>query len=307
MKISHVFILLVFVAMACSNERETPKGYKYTLAAKGDGEKVAPGKFLVMSLLLKDEKDSVWYDNKKNDAPEIIPTRDTTGMSSEEGLDEIFRLLTKGDSVTMTIPAQTLFEKTWGQPVPQGVDPKRKLTFYLKVNDVLDSTAVMSLQQQIVARQNEKMMKEQAEQLKKDSVIISDYLKGKNIDALRTPSGLRYLVQKAGKGENAQVGQTVRINYAGYLLSGKYFDTSWEKIAKEQGMYTPGRPYEPYEIVIGQTPLIQGWDEIMLLMNKGTKLTVWVPSPLAYGKRRRSEDIVENSILVFDMEMVDIK
>jgi FKBP-type peptidyl-prolyl cis-trans isomerase len=34
---------------------------------------------------------------------------------------------------------------------------------------------------------------------------------------------------------------------------------------------------------------------------------VYIPSTLAYGNRKRSEDIVENSILVFDMEMVDIK
>jgi FKBP-type peptidyl-prolyl cis-trans isomerase len=53
--------------------------------------------------------------------------------------------------------------------------------------------------------------------------------------------------------------------------------------------------------------VIEGWEEAMQLMNKGSKMTVWIPSPMAYGNQKRSEEILENSILVFDMEMVDIE
>jgi FKBP-type peptidyl-prolyl cis-trans isomerase len=42
-------------------------------------------------------------------------------------------------------------------------------------------------------------------------------------------------------------------------------------------------------------------------MSKGTKMTVYIPSTLAYGNRRASPIIGENSILVFDMEVVDVK
>jgi FKBP-type peptidyl-prolyl cis-trans isomerase FkpA len=318
MKISKVVILGLVIAMACSNERETPKGYKFTLVSKGDGNKVEIGKFLVMDLLFKDEKDSVWYDNRKNEAPEIVMIRDTVGMASEEGLDEVFRMLSKGDSVVMGISTQTLFEKTWGQPVPPGVDPKGTLTFYLRVNDVVDSAGAMKLQQEIVARQNEKAQKEREEafakerehaivQIAKDTVEIDQYLKSKNIVARKTASGLRYVVTKPGRGSAAQTGQTVKINYAGYLLSGTFFDTSNEALAKEKGVHTPGRPYEPFELIAGQGGVIPGWEEAILLMNKGAKMTVYIPSTLAWGSRKRSDVIVENSIVVFDMEMVDIK
>ncbi|MGC4021826.1 MAG: FKBP-type peptidyl-prolyl cis-trans isomerase [Cyclobacteriaceae bacterium] len=53
--------------------------------------------------------------------------------------------------------------------------------------------------------------------------------------------------------------------------------------------------------------VIGGWDEVLQLMNKGKKITVYIPSTLGYGAQRRSEVIVENSILVFDMELVNIK
>ena len=307
MKISKLFVLVVLVAMACSNEKETPKGYKYTLVKKGAGNEVEAGKFLVMDLMFKDDKDSVWYDNRKNEVPEIIMVRDTSTIRSEEGVDEIFRLLTKGDSAVMTIPAQVLFEKTWGQPVPQGIDPKTNLTFCFKVNDVVDSAADQKLQEELIAKQNEKELKRRTEQLGKDTVLIDDFVKAKNINTQKTASGLRYVITKAGKGANVQPGQTVRINYAGYLLSGKYFDTNWEEVAKTQNLYMPGRDYSPLELQAGAGQVIQGWEEAILLMNKGSKMTVYIPSTLAYGNRRRSEEIVENSILVFDMEMVDIK
>ncbi|HZX74357.1 MAG TPA: FKBP-type peptidyl-prolyl cis-trans isomerase [Cyclobacteriaceae bacterium] len=35
-------------------------------------------------------------------------------------------------------------------------------------------------------------------------------------------------------------------------------------------------------------------------------MTVYIPSTLGYGAQRRSQEILENSILIFDMEMVDI-
>ncbi len=306
MKISKL-LLLALVVMACSNEKETPKGYKFTLATKGDGKKVEPGHFLVMDLMYKDEKDSVHYDNRKNEVPEIIMVRDTTGQGMEEGLDEVFRMLTKGDSAVMTITAQTLYEKTFHQPVPPGVDPKSKFTFCMKVNDVIDSAAVMKLQEELIAKQNERMVKQKQEQLAKDTVMIDEYLKANNIVTQKTASGLRYVFTKQGKGAPAKPGQNVSINYAGYLLSGKYFDTSWESVAKEKNLFDANRPYAPLDLVAGSGSVIQGWEEAMLLMNKGSRMTVYIPSTLAYGNRQRSEDIVANSILVFDMEMVDIK
>ena len=44
----------------------------------------------------------------------------------------------------------------------------------------------------------------------------------------------------------------------------------------------------------------------MQLMNKGSKMTVYIPSTLAYGSQSRGDLIPANSVLVFDMEMVDI-
>ena len=49
-----------------------------------------------------------------------------------------------------------------------------------------------------------------------------------------------------------------------------------------------------------------GWDEVVPYLNKGSKARLYIPSPMAYGSRAVSDVIKENSILVFDVEIVDI-
>lgn len=301
-----VVIVLVLVAAACSKERETPKGYKYTVARKGDGNIIGPGKFVSIDLVFKDSKDSVWSDSRKEEFPLIIPVRDTMGMAREEGLEELFRVMSKGDSFVMKIKAQILFEKTYRSPVPPKVDPNSDFTFFMSVKDVYDSASVRKLSEELMAKQQEKMRIQQEEQLAKDTTAIDAYLKEKNVVAKTTPSGLRYVVTQPGKGPTVKQGQRVKIHYAGYLMNGKYFDTSMEKVVKAQGMDRQG-PFNPIELNAGQGEVIRGWDEAILLMNKGEKMTLYIPSTLAYGPSKRSADIVENSILIFDMELVDVK
>jgi FKBP-type peptidyl-prolyl cis-trans isomerase len=124
---------------------------------------------------------------------------------------------------------------------------------------------------------------------------------------LKTASGIRYVITKPGKGPNVADGQTASVNYAGYLLNGKYFDTSIEKVAREKNIYREGAGYKPYDVPVGRHAVISGWEESLKLMNKGAKMTVYIPSTLAYGNQRRSADIVENTILAFDLEVTDIK
>ena len=66
-------------------------------------------------------------------------------------------------------------------------------------------------------------------------------------------------------------GDKVKVDYIGKLESGEVFDTSIESVAKEEGIYTPERPYEPLEFTVGEGQLIEGFEEAILDMNVGTK------------------------------------
>jgi FKBP-type peptidyl-prolyl cis-trans isomerase len=306
MKNSILVSLVVFaICSACSNERETVSGQKFTVLKKGDGKEIKLKQILVMDFSFQDAKDSVWYDTRKNPYPQIM--QKAAQAQGGDKLLEVIYMLSKGDSVTLKMSALDVFTKSFRQPLPPNIDSASFFTFFIKMNEVLDSADFLKYREGLVAKQNEKALKDQHEQIAKDSVIIANFLKEKNITALTTPSGLRYVITKPGKGENVKDGQTAKVNYAGYLLNGKYFDTSIEVVAKEKNIYRQGGRYVPYDVVVGKSQVIQGWHEALKLMNKGSKMTVYIPSSLAYGKQRRSEDIVENSVLAFDLEIVDIQ
>ncbi|MBL7875478.1 MAG: FKBP-type peptidyl-prolyl cis-trans isomerase [Cyclobacteriaceae bacterium] len=301
-----VVAVMAILSVACSDSKETPSGYKYTLLRKGTGEVAKPGQILIMDFMFMDGKDSVWNDSRKNDFPTMVMAQDS--VPEGDGVLEIFQLLTKGDSVTFQIPAKTLFEKTFRTMPPPGVDTTGMFTFHIGVTDIVSEEKAREIQSELVAKQNEKAMKLELEQLAKDTMLIANHLQQKSLVASTTPSGIKYIITKPGKGENARPGQSVRVNYTGYLLDGPCFDSSIESVARANNVFNEARkPYEPLEVMLGYQQVIPGWEEALGLMNAGSKMTVFIPSTLAYGTQGRGSLIVPNSILKFDMEMIEIK
>ncbi|MBP8760528.1 MAG: FKBP-type peptidyl-prolyl cis-trans isomerase [Parabacteroides sp.] len=108
---------------------------------------------------------------------------------------------------------------------------------------------------------------------------------------ITTESGLQYKVVTEGKGVKPTAEDKVKVHYKGTLLDGKVFDSSIER-------------GEPAEFGVGQ--VIKGWTEGLQLMPVGSKYTFWIPSDLAYGERGAGQDIKPNSVLVFEVELLEI-
>jgi FKBP-type peptidyl-prolyl cis-trans isomerase len=104
-------------------------------------------------------------------------------------------------------------------------------------------------------------------------------------------------VTKEGAGPKAAAGKLVAVHYTGTTLDGKEFDSSY-KNPQAQG--------KPIEFPLGQGAVIRGWDEGIALLAKGSKATLLIPSTMAYGPQE-TEKIPANSVLRFDVELVDIK
>ena len=307
MKKSIVAVSLVaMLVMACSTTKETKSGYKYNVVREGDGKLPATGQILILNMTFKDSKDSIWSDSRKADFPTMVQKQDS--VPEGDIVLEVFQILTKGDSVTFQVSSKDLFEKTFKSPIPPGVDSVGVFTFLIGVTDVISEEDAKKMQSEFMAKLNEKEALKQKEQLAADTVIIDNYLKGKSIVAQKTTSGLRYVIEKQGKGDNPRPGQTVRVNYSGFILDGPCVDSSIESVARANNVYNEARaPYEPLEVVLGYGQVMQGWEEALTLMNKGSKMTVYIPSGLAYGPQQRSEVIKANSVLWFEMELIDVK
>lgn len=305
MKTTFYCVMALILLLATGCDKKTPGGVKYKVLKKGDGKEVAFGQYMVMNLTMKDSKDSVWYDTKANGNPVVTPVPDAS-MEKDEAEYGVFKVLTRGDSVTFQLSAKTVFTKTRKMPVPPNVDSTSVFTFQVGLQDVWNQEQVQQFQQRMNDEQQKKMMEQQAAQIQLDSVTLNSHLSEKGIAAQITPSGMRYVVTKKGKGNFAKSGQTAMVHYAGRLLNGKLFDTSIASVAKESNFPYQGNN-EPYPVVVNTQSVIAGWDEMLQLMNKGMKVTAYIPSHLAYGPQARGADLPAFSILVFDMEVTDIK
>ncbi len=130
------------------------------------------------------------------------------------------------------------------------------------------------------------------EQLAVDTKIIEDYLTENGLTADSTVEGLKYNITKTGDATFPISGDVVVVNYTGKLLDGTVFDSN-----------TSGG----FSFPLGQGRVIKGWDIGIALLSKGAKATLYVPSGLAYGTRGSGNAIGSNAVLIFDVELVDIR
>ena len=112
--------------------------------------------------------------------------------------------------------------------------------------------------------------------------------------AKKTSSGLMYIMQNEGNGANAKAGDVVSVHYAGFLVDGTKFDSSYDR-------------GKPIDFPLGQGRVIKGWDEGISLLNIGAKAKLIIPPHLGYGDRGAGGVIPPNAILIFEVELIDIK
>jgi FKBP-type peptidyl-prolyl cis-trans isomerase FklB len=110
-------------------------------------------------------------------------------------------------------------------------------------------------------------------------------------DVTTLPDGLQYKVISQGKGVKPKLTDTVSVNYAGTLIDGKEFDSSYKR-------------GQPAKFPLGN--VIPGWTEVLQLMTVGSKWQVFIPSKLGYGERG-APSIPPNSTLIFTIELLGIE
>ncbi len=112
-----------------------------------------------------------------------------------------------------------------------------------------------------------------------------------NEGVIELPGGMQYLVLKEGSGEKPKINSKIKVHYAGSLLNGKEFDSSYKR----------GQPFDA-----PITHLIQGWQIALPMMTVGSKWRLWIPSELGYGDRGAGAGIPGGATLIFDIELLEI-
>ncbi len=109
----------------------------------------------------------------------------------------------------------------------------------------------------------------------------------------KTASGLLYKIEKEGdmSAKPTSLEDVVKVHYEGTTRTGKVFDSSYKRNS-------------PIDFPLNR--VIKGWGEGLQLVGKGGKITLWIPSELAYGERGAGADIGPNEALCFVVELLDV-
>jgi FKBP-type peptidyl-prolyl cis-trans isomerase len=103
-------------------------------------------------------------------------------------------------------------------------------------------------------------------------------------------NGIQYEIITEGTGESPAVKDDITVHYAGTLINGTEFDSSYKR-------------NQPITFPLGN--LIKGWQEVIPFMKKGAKYKMVLPYNYAYGERGAGAGIPPYATLIFEVELLD--
>lgn len=288
-KVNSLLFLTVAMAallMGCGNAdyQKTQSGILYKIFHNGKKQPVKPGQFVKLHYRAT-IGDSVLVDTYKH-----IPAYgqfDTSAKNVHDFTDFLGEM-NIGDSVVFI----------------RNVDTMQKRG-YLMYNDVFKQGGTIRGYITVLGTFNrqEDIYKDQEQEAQKETqreiAAMEEYLKEQKISGYtKTPKGVFIKIERQGNGPKADSGLLISVNYTGTLKNGTKFDSNVDPAFGHVG---------PFEFVAQTGAVVPGWDDAIVLLNKGTKAKLFVPAMLAYGSNAQGEKLPAFSDLIFDLEVMDVK
>jgi FKBP-type peptidyl-prolyl cis-trans isomerase len=252
-----------------------PSGLQYKIIKKGEGITGVDGQSVKVHYA-GTTIDGKEFDNsiKRGEPFEVVLPGEVIA-----GWQEVLKLMNKGSKWQVFIPENLAYGEAGAG---SDILPFSALIFEMEIIDISKATVAEAAPAQ--AKNSGESMKEMGKK------FLEENKKKEGVVTL--PSGLQYKIIKKGEGATGIDGQSIKVHYAGTTIEGKEFDSSIKR-------------GQPFEVVLpGQ--VIKGWQEVLKLMNKGSKWQVFIPENLAYGSAAPGADIKPFSPLIFEMEIMDI-
>ncbi len=231
----------------------TPSGLKYKIVKQGNGIMPKPGDLVFVHYTGTFENGEKF--DSSFDRGEPLPFTLGKGMVIK-GWDEGIALLNQGSKAKFWIPSKLAYgERGAGKLIP----PNTNLVFEVE--------------------------------LVKVEKVEMDNFDTTGIKPVLTPSGLKVYRIKTTQNEKPKAGQKVDVHYAGYLLNGTKFDSSYDR-------------GKPFTFTLGKGQVIKGWDEGISMLNIGETAKLVIPSNLGYGPNGAGNVIPPNADLIFDVKLL---
>ncbi len=252
----------------------SPGGYAYKLYSTGKGNMLQTDDLVYFDLVIR-YKDSVLQDSKHTPQKPEYVIRDKSEYTTPNPVIDALMLMRLGDSIIIFEKIDTV------QNLPPAMKIWKEINYTLVVNKVVTEV------QKKVTRELEPAIATLV------AKTVSDYKANTLANLITTSSGLKYVIHTEGKSLVASIGEDLNVHYYGVSVgTGKKFDSSY---ARGSAFHFP----------VGKGMVIPGWDEALLILKKGTKATIFIPSKLAYGVQGIPDTIEPNAELAFFIEVLE--
>lgn len=287
MKTFRLFILLIAsttLIASCHKVgyKKTAGGMPYQLY-KGSGKKITFGNFVKYSVTYKINDSLVFSTFGK------MPDYASVGTHPQVyDIAELWTQLHVGDSIITTQMMDTFIKRQPGGVPPQYKNGDRLVSYY-KILDVLYSDSAVRVDQGNEAKKL----------LAREVVSLEKYAASKNIQTVKSPSGVLLQVTNPGTGNLIDSGKYVSLNYTGTTLDGRKFDSNLDSNFHH---------VQPLSFTVGDINMIRGFNEAMVMLRLGATAKILIPSMLAYGPQPPQGSILKPfDPLVFDLTVTDVK
>ena len=223
-----------------------------------------------------------------------------------DGMHTVFGKVVQGIEVVEEIGSMETSETD--APVEKVV--MEEVNIIRKGSEAKNFEAANVLDQELQNFQAETEAKEQQQiQERQERQQRFDNLKA---EAEELESGLQIAYLEQGEGPQPKLGDTVMVNYQGYLTDGEIFDTNVAEVAEEAGILNERRQqmggYKPMPVLYSpEAPTIPGFKEGIQQMQVGDKAVLFIPAHLGYGDRGAPPVIPPGADLVFQVELVGLQ
>ncbi len=110
-------------------------------------------------------------------------------------------------------------------------------------------------------------------------------------NTIKLDSGIIYEILEQGSGIKPLVTDRILCHYHGTTVSGEVFDSS---VLRNQ------------PATFSLVKLIKAWQQVIPLIDVGTKFRMVVPPEMAYRDQQLTKEIGPNSTLIFEITLLDI-
>ncbi len=274
-------VSLAFCIASMQAQTTTEHGYPYIQHQNKGGKKPQRGEAILANV-------DVYVGNfllsssKKN--PGGVYRYDIPGANEEVGhyppLMDAAMMMGIGDSLTIFQDV----DDNMRQYLPPAEKEAKEIRFEISLLEIVSLEQKAAAARALEAAIQPIAQKVQAKAKEYAAGLLSNELISK-------PSGLKMIIENAGRGAPVQQGEALQVHYYGCLKDGTSFDNSFIR-------------RQPLQFPAGAGQMIAGFDEAVLYLQHGAHAYLFIPPALGYGDQDAAGGLIPaNSELVFYIEI----